>query len=351
MPPFIARFVLTGVLVLMLLPSVARAQTPVELGTSEDFAVLGGQTVTNTGPSVITGDVGVSPGSAIVGFPPGIALGAFHAADATAAQAQVDLTTAYNDAAGRPSCTSVPSELGGLTLAPGVYCGGTLQITGTLTLDAQGDPGAVWIFQAASTLITGTASSVSLINGAQVCNVFWQVGSSATLGTGSSFTGTIMALTSITATTGTTVAGRLLARNGAVTLDANMVTVSECAVICPTISLSPTTLPDGTVGVTYSQQLTASGGTGAYTFTVPVGTPPAGLSVSGSGLVAGTPTTEQLANFTVRATDSLSCFAEAPYAIAIEDAAPVPTMSQWMMLGLAGLLGLAGARAVRRRVA
>jgi hypothetical protein len=344
----VARCLLVAFVGLVFLPSSARAQAP-DLGTAGDFSVLAGQTVTNTGPSVLTTDAGVSPGTAITGFPPGIVLGAVHAGDGVASGAQSDLTTAYNDAAGRPSCLSVPSNLGGLTLVPGVYCGDTLSITGTLTLDAQGDAGAVWIFQGASTLITASGSVVSVINGGQDCNVFWQVGSSATLGTGSAFVGNILALTSITATTGASVSGRLLARNGSVTLDTNVITASECAVICTDISLSPLTLPVGTVGVPYSQQITASGGTGPYAFNVQTGTPPAGLSLSGGGLVAGTPTTEQLANFTVRATDSLSCAGEATYALAVQEVAPVPTMSQWMMFGLAGLLGLAGAAALRRR--
>jgi hypothetical protein len=219
--------------------SAQSSQAPVGLGTAGSFAVLAGSTVTNTGPSVISGDVGVSPGSAITGFPPGIVVnGVFHAADAVAAQAQADLTTAYNDAAGRSPVTAVGPELGGQTLPPGVYGGGTLELTGTLTLDAEGDPEAVFIFQAASTLITASSSAVDLINGADPCNVFWQVGSSATLGTDTDFVGTVMALTSITAETRATVEGRLLARNGAVTLDTNTITRPECGPTTP-----PTTPP------------------------------------------------------------------------------------------------------------
>jgi uncharacterized repeat protein (TIGR01451 family) len=209
---------------------VEAAETPVDLGAAEGFAVLGAATVTNTGSSVISGDLGVSPGSAVTGFPPGtVTNGAIHVADALAAQAQVAVTTAYNDAAGRVPTATVSAELGGQTFTSGVYTGGALGITGTVTLDAQGDPNAVFVFQAASTLITASASSVALVNGADPCNVFWQVGSSATLGTGSSLAGTVLALTSITATTGVTVDGRLLARNGAVTLDTNTVTTQDCA--------------------------------------------------------------------------------------------------------------------------
>jgi LPXTG-motif cell wall-anchored protein len=207
----------------------AAAQAPVGLGTAASFAVLAGTTVTNTGPSVISGDVGLSPGTAVVGFPPGIVNnGTIHATDTVAAQAQADVTTAYNDAAGRSTTATVTADLGGQTLVAGVYTGPTLGLTGTLTLDAQGDPSAVFIFQAASTLITASSSVVALTNGADACNVFWQVGSSTTLGTNSAFVGTVLALTSIAATTGATINGRLLARNGEVTLDSNTITNSAC---------------------------------------------------------------------------------------------------------------------------
>src|SRR5487761_469108 len=165
-------------------PAVA-ATAPVGLGTAASFAVLAGTTVTNTGPSIISGDLGVSPGTAVTGFPPGIVTGGtIHEADGVAGGAQSDLTTAYNDAAGR-SGTAVPAFIGaGQTLAPGVYkASSSLDVGGSLTLDAGGDPNAVFIFQAPSTLVTDSASNVILTNGAQACNVFWQVGSSATLGT------------------------------------------------------------------------------------------------------------------------------------------------------------------------
>ena len=208
----------------------AAAEAPVGLGTSSSFAVLGGTTVTNTGPTVVSGDLGVSPGSAVTGFPPGLVNnGTIHAADALALQAQTDVTIAYNDAAGRASSAPITADLAGQTLVGGVHTGGSVALNGALTLDGQGDPNAVFIFQVASTLITGSASAVVLIGGAQACNVFWQVGSSATLGTASSFSGTILALTSISAMTGATVAGRLFARNGAVTLDTNTVTRPTCA--------------------------------------------------------------------------------------------------------------------------
>jgi hypothetical protein len=205
--------------------SPSHAQAP-DLGSAASFGVLAGSTVTNTGPSVISGNVGVSPGTAIVGFPPGIVVppGAIHAGDAVAGQAQVDLTTAYNSLAGRPSSANLTGQnLGGLVLTPGVYTfNSNAQLTGSLTLNAQGNPNAVFIFQINSTLITASNSRVNLIGGGTGTNVFWQVGSSATLGTGTSFVGDILALTSITLNTGANIAcGAALARNGAVTLDTN----------------------------------------------------------------------------------------------------------------------------------
>jgi hypothetical protein len=206
------------------------AQPPVGLGTAASFAVLAGSTVTNTGPSVINGDLGVSPGTAISGFPPGTVNGTTHSADAVANQAQSDLTAAYDDAAGRTPAASVPGDIGGLTLTPGVYkSGSSVLVTGDVTLDAQGDPNAVFIFQIGSTLTTASGSRVRLINGASPCNVYWQVGSSATIGTTTTFKGNVLALTSITANTGATFEGRLLARNGAVTLHTNNVTVGACS--------------------------------------------------------------------------------------------------------------------------
>jgi type VI secretion system secreted protein VgrG len=223
--------------------AAAAAATMPRFGTEQSFAVLGGSTVTNTGSSVITGNLGVSPGSAITGFPPGILTGVIHAADAQALQAQNDTTETYIDLASQ-GCTSdlTGQDLGGKTLVPGVYCfSSSAQLTGALTLDAGGDPSAVWVFKTGSTLTTASNSSVLLLNGGQPCNVFWQIGSSATLGTGSSFRGTIIALTSITVTTGTTVDGRVLARNGAVTLDTDTITKPNCAATATTTAATATT--------------------------------------------------------------------------------------------------------------
>jgi len=215
------------VFILSLVVALALAQTAPALGTAGNYAVLAGSTVTNTGASSIVGEVGVSPGSAITGFPPGQigGGGTAHSNDGVTQQAQIDLINAYNDLAAQTSTLDLTGQnLGGMTLTPGVYTfTTTAQLTGTLTLDAQGDPNAVFVFQIGSTLTTASSSAVLLINGGSSANVFWQVGSSATLGTGSQFAGDILALTSITVTTGASVSGRLLARNGAVTLDTNSV--------------------------------------------------------------------------------------------------------------------------------
>jgi PKD repeat protein len=203
------------------------------LGTAQTFAVLGASTVTNTVRSVLTGDLGVYPGSAITGFPPGIVNGTTHAGDAAALAAQNAVTTAYNALAGQvcPALNNLTGQnLGGKTLTPGVYCfSSSAQLTGTLTLNAQGSASAVFVFQIGSTLTTASNSVVQVINGGSDCNVFWQVGSSATLGTSTRFAGSILALTSITLNTSASVSGRVLARNGAVTLDTNIVTVCLAA--------------------------------------------------------------------------------------------------------------------------
>jgi hypothetical protein len=194
-----------------------------------NFSVLAGTTVTNTGSTVVSGDVGVCPGTAVTGFPPGSAGGTIHIADGVASLAQAALTAGYIDAAGRSGGTSVAGDLVGQTLTTGVYTStSSLANSGNLTLDAQGNPEAVFIFQISSTLTTGSGSHVILANGAKACNVFWQVGSSATLGTNSVFKGNIMALTSITVTTGVNLEGRALARNGAVTLDSDIITGCTC---------------------------------------------------------------------------------------------------------------------------
>lgn len=227
----------------------ARAQqSAVGLGTAGSYAVLAGSTVTNTGPTTINGDLGISPGTALTGFPPGTINGATHLADAAAAQAQADLTVAYDDAASRTPASTVTGDLGNQTLAPGVYrSGSSLGLTGTVTLDGQNNADSVFIIQVASALTTASGSSVALINGAQACNVFWQVGSSATLGTTSVFRGNLIALSSISISDGVTVDGRALARNGAVTLINDTISVAQCAA-APDAPTDSGVAPDGASG-------------------------------------------------------------------------------------------------------
>jgi len=205
---------------------IAPAFGAVTLGMAETFAVLGASTVTNTGVTQIKGNVGVSPGTAIVGFPPAILqTGTIHSADAVALEAQADLTKAYNYAAAMPCDFQMTGEdLGGLTLAPGVYCFDTsAQLTGALVLDFQNGSNGSFIFQIGSTLTTASASTVSLANCRQHCLVIWQVGSSATLGTSTKFSGDIMAKASITLNTDVNLCGRALALTGAVTMDTDVV--------------------------------------------------------------------------------------------------------------------------------
>jgi Ice-binding-like len=227
---FRVGLLLLGVLSTLLFASSAMGATAtVGLGSAASFSVLGGETVTNTGPTTMFGDLGLSPGSSVTGAPH--VLGQTHIDDAVAIGAKNALTTAYDNAASRPSNGSAGTDLAGQTFLPGVRTASSslLLSSGSVTLDAQGDPNAVFIFQIGSTLITGSSTTVLLVGGAQACNVFWQVGSSATLGTGTHFAGTIMASASITATTAATIHGRLLARTGAVTLDTNTITTSTCA--------------------------------------------------------------------------------------------------------------------------
>jgi LPXTG-motif cell wall-anchored protein len=219
--------------------SASAAQPKVNLGTTESYAVLAGAGITNTGATTVSGtaggDLGSSPTGSFTGDTLVTTTGTkYTAVDPKTDGAKNDLVTAYNDAAGRTPVTTPGVELGGQTLKAGVYnSAAELAITGTLTLDGENNPDAVFIFQAGSTLITASSSSVNLINGAQPCNVFWQVGSSATFGTASNFVGHVFALTSITATTGATFRGQLLARNGSVTLDTNTIVNDACASVVP----------------------------------------------------------------------------------------------------------------------
>ncbi|MCW6006306.1 ice-binding family protein [Micromonospora sp. CPCC 205371] len=274
-------------------PAGARAApAPVDLGTAANFSVLAGSTVTNTGATFMSQSLGVHPGNTAEGFPPGLVGGAIHLADAVALQAKSDLTTAYNDAAGRTPFTILPAELGGNTVIPGVYRISAAQLTGQLTLDAQGDPQAVFIFQIDSTLITASNSSVILVNGASPCNVYWKVGSSATLGTGTIFVGNILAQASITMNTGATLQGRALAQTAAVTLDTNTITSSVC--VTPTPTASPTDSPTASPTASPTVSPTAS----------PTVSPTASPTVSPTASPTVSPTASPTASPTVSPTAS-----------------------------------------------
>ena len=243
------------------------------LGTAQSFAVLGATpNVNNTGPTIVTGDLGISPALAVVGFPPGTVIGTMHAGDTVAANAQRDNTTAYGVLAGEACNTSfgVPTDLAGMTLVPGVYCfASSASNTGLLMLDAQGDASAVWVFKVASTLITASGSTVTIINGGQACNVFWQVGSSATLGTTTTFVGNVLALASITLQTNASLSGRALAQTGTVSIDTSNVTVCALAGAPAATTLSTQTLASVQLGGPIHDTASLSGGinpTGTITF-------------------------------------------------------------------------------------
>ena len=275
----------------------------VALGNANSFAVLAGSGITNTGGTTITGDVGSYATLTQTGFGSITLIGTNHLGNTTTQAAKTALVTAYNDAASRPLDTSIIADLGGQTLAPGVYnTASSIGITGTVTLN--GTASDVWIFQAGSTLTTAPSSAVLLTGGAQACNVFWQIGSSATLGTNTAFEGNILAFTSITLNTGTIVNGRVFAQNGAVTLDTNIITRSTCSDALP-----------GTLHVVKHVINDNSGGASASNFTMHVsGTTNISLS-SFAGSEAGTDVTLDAGSYTVTETglsgytesDSVGC--------------------------------------------
>lgn len=384
-----------GFAALVCSPSTVAAQVAPSLGDAQSYAVVGASAVTNTGASVLTGDLGISPGAAssITGFPPGIVTGATRAG-AAALPAQNSNTSAYLNLRGQacPAANNLTGvNLGGLTLVPGVYCfSSSAQLTGVLTLNFQGNPAAVFIFQMGSTLTTAPSSSVVIINGGQPCNVFWQVGSSATIDTSTAFVGNILALTSITVNTSATIAGRALAQTGAVTLQSNTLNASVCvglpapppaipgggplpvpspgdsAAFCPPGGFAPpiiTTILNQTIPVNGSVTVgfTASGTvipnalrlSAASTDTTLVpqsamvfGPPVAGgartLTVTAANGRSGTTT------ISIAVTDpATNCIIISSFQLTVGTA--VPTLSEWWMIALTLLLGLAGFAAMQRR--
>ncbi|MGA7298599.1 MAG: ice-binding family protein [Rhodanobacteraceae bacterium] len=365
-----------GLAMLALGATSASAQS-VPLGTAGNFGALGGSAVTNTGPSVVTGSVGVSPGTSITGFPPGTIVagsGTMHSADAVALQAQNDLTVAYNDAAGRPGCTTIAGGLlgsgGATSLGPGVYCMGSGSLTGTLTLNGAG----TYIFQMGSSLTTASGSSVVLAGGASSCDIFWQVTSSATIGTGSSMSGNILALTSITLNTNASLSGSALARNGAVTLDSNAVSLCGAAagglaqtavttqasasvpvggLIHDTALLANGVAPTGSITFSlYGPDDATCSAAPAFTSTVPVNGNGNYNSANFTVLIAGT--YRWIAAYSGDAGNAASTTAcndpnETVIVSALAPATAVPALAVWLLTLLAALLAISAMAATRRR--
>ena len=279
----------SAALLVTLAGTAQAAATAVPLGTADSFVVLAGAGITNTGPTTLNGDLGTFPTTSITGAGTLTVTGTNHGGDAVTQGAKTALVTAYNNAAGQGPTSPIAADLAGQTLAPGVYnSASSVGLSGALTLDAAGDPRAVFVFQAGSSLTTASGSQVTLVNGAQACNVFWQVGSSATLGTGSVFRGSILALTDITVTTGATLEGRVLARNGAVTLDTNTITRPQCAAVAgssPSATATPTATPSPSASATPTSSETAQV-TDVPEGGVDTGSSSRGLGVLGTGGVA-----------------------------------------------------------------
>ncbi|MBH1964013.1 MAG: IPTL-CTERM sorting domain-containing protein [Comamonadaceae bacterium] len=271
----------------MLMAGSAFAAVAPSLATADAFAVLGASTVTNTGPTFVTGNLGVYPGSAVTGFPPGVLNGTWHTNNAVANQAHSDAVTAYTQLAGQSiDFNRTGVDLAGLTLLPGVHgFDSGAALTGTLTLDGVDDPAAVFVIRVAEALTVGTGSNVELVRGAQSCNVFWQIGSSATLLSNAALVGTVVANDSITLVTGASIAGRALALNAAVTLDSNTVLRSACNPLPSTPvlsqSYSPSTIVPG--GQTVLTLTLANPGDTDSALTQPlVVTLPTGVTVAGT---------------------------------------------------------------------
>jgi ice-binding like protein/exosortase sorting signal-containing protein len=369
--------------------SVASAQTAPPLGAAQSFAVLGGSAVTNTGPSVVNGDLGISPNgaSSVTGFPPGLIAGTTHAADGVALNAQNAMTSAYNALFAQPCNTTfgVPTDIGGTTLTPGVYCfASSAQITGDLTLNALGNPDAVFIFKTgtsgASTLTTAPGSRVLLINGTQPCNVFWAVSSSATVDSTSTFVGNILAQASISVNNGAHLFGRALAK-AAVTLINDVIDATVCAGLPPPPGPTPaptpgpaacvtptiTSIPSQAIPVlpvhgTLSVGFTIGGGVITDALSVSATSsdtqlvPPSGMVITkGVGgarvlTIVGADGRSGVATITVTVTDAsaANCRTSTTFQLTI-GATAVPTLPQWALIVMAVLLALAGLASLRRR--
>lgn len=317
--------------------TISNAEPKVLLGNTSNFAVLAGSGITNTGATTVSGtaggDMGSAPTPAFTGEASVTTTGTkYLAAEAIVVSAKASLDSVYLDAAGRTSTSTIAADLAGQTLVGGVYTGASsVGLTGTLILDGQNNPDAVWIFQAGSTLTTASSSVVSLINGAQACNVFWQVGSSMTIGTGSTFVGHVFAQTSITDDGGSTISGQLLARDAAVTLNNTTIINDACAVVTPTPTATATVTPTPTVSATPTPTVTAT----------PTPTPPP--SSGGGDTTPATPTPTPTPTVTPSVTPS-------PEASTIAGGELPNTETPWINFAIiGGLIILLGAGAIFTR--
>ncbi len=302
---------------MLLIPRTATAATRPDLGTAASFGVLAATTVTNTGSTVVNGNLGVSPGKTVTGFPPGSVTppGTIYAGGPVAVQAQSDAHVAYNDLAGQACNLNLTGrDLGGLTLTPAAYCfSSAAQLTGQVILNGQENPNAVFVFQIGGTLSSASGASVSLTNGASPCNVFWQIGNSATLGTATSFVGNVLTLTSITLASNTTAQGGLYALNGAVTLNTNTITLPACSTPPKTPTSTRTSRPTNTSTPT-GRPTSTSTPTQQATST-PTHTPKSGILKVCKTLAPGTPPPPPGSVFTFRvigASPSVANFNVAP---------------------------------------
>lgn len=320
-----------GLVTLLYQASPASAQSAPPLGAVQSFGVLGGSAVTAAGPAgtVIAGDVGSSPNPAVTGFPPAVVTAGFTlytAPNAVTASARAAAGIAFGNLAAQSCTVNVPADLSLLPqpLAPGVYCMGSGGLTGTITLS--GSASSVWVFKTASGFTSAGASNIVMAGGATSCNVFWQIGTAATLGAASTFRGSLFAGSAISVGTGVNWTGRAIAGTESVTM-AGSATIGGCSTAtappptCPVITLNPATLPNGTVGVAYAQTIVGSGGAAPYFFTLASGTLPTGLTLTAAGVLAGTPTTAGSFTFTVRGTDFNGCPGLRSYTVVI---APLP---------------------------
>jgi Ice-binding-like/Putative Ig domain len=293
--------------------AVAQSATAPSLGSAASFVLLGSSSVTNTGSTRITGNVGVSPGNVVTGFSSAtFTLGDIRRDDALARSARRD-SDAAGDALLGQQCTVLEEKDLSHPIRAGVYCAPDMRLSGPLILDAHDDRDAVWIFRIAGTLTTANDASVLVVGNGYNGNVFWSTGGEAALGARTTFVGNLFARTNVTLGDGASISGRVFARTGSVTLHGNH--VSLC---CAPLSLAPATLPDGVLGTPYRQLVAASGGTAPYTFAISSGSPPFGLTLAPDGTLQGTPARIGKFAFTVTATDALGCSSTIAYCIRVD---------------------------------